>query len=125
MKRDILLMAGLLAFAGLSYLFLAKSGEQAGNRIVITVDGKKYGAYALDLDREIEIKGGIGKNIVVIEQGQAYMKEADCPDQYCVRQGKISGGNESLVCLPHKLVVEVETSGDDGAAAEEIDSIAR
>lgn len=125
MKRDILLMVGLLAFAGLSYLFLVKSREQAGNRIVITVDGKKYGAYALDLDREIEVKGGSGKNIVVIEKGQAYMKEADCPDQYCVRQGKISCGNESLVCLPHKLIVEVETSGDDGAAVEEIDSIAR
>lgn len=125
-KRDIFLIIGLLAVAGLSYLFLVKSREQTGNRIVITVDGEEYGAYPLDQDREIEVKSKSGYNVVVIEDGQVYIKEADCPDKYCVKQGKISGRHESLVCLPHKLIVEVEITVEEGSAAEdEIDSIAR
>ncbi|MBR1866254.1 MAG: NusG domain II-containing protein [Lachnospiraceae bacterium] len=125
-KRDVFLMAGLLTFAGLSYLLLIKGREQTGNRIVITLDGEIYGTYALNQDREIEVKNDNGYNVVVIEDGQVYMKEADCPDQYCVKQGRISGRHESLICLPHKLIVEVEIAEEDGAAAEDaIDSIAR
>ncbi|MBQ2115543.1 MAG: NusG domain II-containing protein, partial [Lachnospiraceae bacterium] len=28
-------------------------------------------------------------------------------DQYCVRHKAITGQNETIVCLPHKLVVEI------------------
>lgn len=123
-KRDVLLIIGLLALAGSSYLLLVKNKGQAGNRVKITVDGTLYGTYALAEDQEIEVRSDSGYNAVVIENGQVYMREADCPDQYCVKQGRISGRHESLVCLPHTLVVEVET--EDGLSVENgIDSIAR
>ena len=35
------------------------------------------------------------------------MEEANCPDGYCEEQGKINGRTQTIVCLPHKLVVEV------------------
>ena len=37
------------------------------------------------------------------------MKEADCPDQICVRHKAISKSGESIVCLPHKVVVEISS----------------
>ena len=41
------------------------------------------------------------------------MKDADCPDRLCVKQGSISKNGESIVCLPHKVIVTV--TGGDGA----------
>ena len=35
------------------------------------------------------------------------MKDAECPDKLCMRQGAISRDGQTIVCLPHKLVVEV------------------
>ena len=45
------------------------------------------------------------------------------PDGYCKRQGTISRVNETIVCLPHKLVAEVESDGsttDDADDAPDV-----
>ena len=64
--------------------------------------------YSLGEDQEISINGGT--NTLVIKNNRAKMKEADCPDQLCVNQKAISKNNESIICLPNKVVVEVESS---------------
>ena len=101
-------------------------GEE-GNQIQITLDGVIYGTYALSKDQTIEVKNGDFYNKVRIEDGKAYMEEANCPDGYCEEQGKISGHTQTIVCLPHKLVVEVLDNGEaDTADSEEApDAIAK
>ena len=37
------------------------------------------------------------------------MKEANCPDKLCIHQGKISKNGETIVCLPHGLIVEIKS----------------
>ena len=46
-------------------------------------------------------------NILVIEDGRAYLSDANCPDKLCVHQGKISRTGEVITCLPNKLTVTV------------------
>ena len=117
-KKDFLLGGGILAVALVLFLVMKVTGSEAGNRIQITVDGEVYGTYSLTEDQVIEVKDGDFYNRIRIEDGKAYMEEANCPDGYCERQGKISGGAQTIVCLPHKLVVEVleadDTSRDSG-----------
>ena len=55
----------------------------------------------------IEVKEEDFYNRIRIQDGAAYMEEANCPDGYCEEQGKINGRTQTIVCLPHKLVVEV------------------
>mgnify|MGYP002574392278 CR=1 FL=1 len=47
----------------------------------------------------------------VIENGSVHMEDADCPDQYCVQHAAIRSSHETIICLPHELVVEI-TGGD-------------
>ena len=77
------------------------------------LDGKIYGTYSLSKDQTIEVKDGDFYNRIRIEDGKAYMEEANCPDGYCEEQGKISGHTQTIVCLPHKLVVEVMENEND------------
>ena len=75
-------------------------------------DGKLYGEYSLSGNQTIVIDGSHGYNRVVIENGAAYVEDADCPDKYCMKYKPISKGNETIVCLPHRLVVEVTGKAD-------------
>lgn len=117
-KKDFLLGGGILAVAIVLFLVMRVTGSESGNRIQVTVDGAVYGIYSLTENQVIEVKEGDFYNRIRIEDGKAYMEEANCSDGYCERQGKISGGAQTIVCLPHKLVVEVleadDTSRDSG-----------
>ena len=117
-KKDFMLGGGILAVALALLLVMKVTGSEAGNRIQVTVDGEVYGTYSLTEDQVIEVKEGDFYNRIRIEDGKAYMEEANCPDGYCERQGRISGGAQTIVCLPHKLIVEVleadDTSRDSG-----------
>ena len=54
-----------------------------------------------------------GSNTIQVEEGRIRVSEADCPDQICVRQGWISDGTVPIVCLPHRLTIQIDTGGDD------------
>ena len=54
---------------------------------------------------------------LVVENGKAYLSDANCPDKLCVHQGKISMTGETITCLPNKLTVTVY------GAAESLDLI--
>ena len=47
-----------------------------------------------------------------IKDGQADITKASCPDKICVDQRPVSRQGESLVCLPNKVVVEIENGGE-------------
>ena len=49
------------------------------------------------------------------------MKEADCPDQICRKHKAIDKSGETIVCLPHKVVIEVEADTRE----QELDGITR
>lgn len=106
-RRDCLFLAVLFAL-GIVLTVGIYCFSENGSAITVTVDGQLYGTYTLSESREIpiELDGGIS-NVIVIEDGAAYMKDADCPDKLCMRQGAISRDGQTIVCLPHKLVVEV------------------
>ena len=81
---------------------------------MVEVDGNNYGTYALSIDRTIEIRTGEdGKelNLLVIKDGKAYVESATCRDGICAAHKPISRKGESIVCLPHKVVITVKRAG--------------
>ena len=59
----------------------------------------------LSEDAEMVFESADGSyNAVTVRDGKIAVTEANCPDQYCVRQGFCNSG-EQIVCLPHKLVI--------------------
>lgn len=106
-KNDVILGGGILVIALVLFLVMHLTRNEAGNQIRIMVDGEVYGTYSLEKNQVIEVKEKDFYNRIRIQDGAAYMEEANCPDGYCEEQGKISGRTQTIVCLPHKLVVEV------------------
>ena len=108
-KRDAVIL--ILVFAVIAAVFLVFwfRPKNNGTSVRITVDGEVYGTYILNEEQLIEVENKNGKitNRLIIEDKTARMQNADCPDQLCVHQKAISKENETIVCLPNKVVVEV------------------
>lgn len=47
------------------------------------------------------------ENQFTIKNGIVTMIEANCHDQTCVRTGGIHSPGQSIVCLPHRLVLTI------------------
>ena len=110
---DVALIAAVLVI-GLSVMLFISLTSEEGDMVVVSVDGKQVGEYPLNLDAVYYLNGGT--NTLVIEDGYAYISEATCPDKFskngCVNTGKISKVGQSIVCLPHKLIVEIKGEGE-------------
>ena len=116
-RNDILLVTALLLLGGALALFLRLT-RQAGGTVSVRIDGKTVMELPLSEDIRIVLGEGEHTNTLVIEGGKAQIVEASCPDKICVGQGTVQYAGESIVCLPHKLVVTVQggtANGLDGS----------
>ena len=110
-RNDIILISSLLLIlfiVGLCFMFIR--GE--GNTVTVTVDGNSFGTYRLDENRTVEIRtgdNGENLNVLVIEDGRAYVKTATCPDGICASHRPIYRNGESIVCLPHRVVITTDS----------------
>ena len=112
-KRDLLLV-GILLLAALLLFALTRGTRESGAEAVVTVDGTEVGRYPLSKAGTFPLTGGT--NILVIENGEAWVTEANCPDKICMGMGKISRNGEFIACLPNRLLIVVE--GGEKAAVD-------
>ena len=117
-RNDLILAAALLLLGGAMALFLWLT-RQAGGTVSVQVDGKVVMELPLGEDRSLVLGEGEHTNTLVIRDGTAQVVEASCPDKICVGQGAIQYTGESIVCLPHKLVITVQ-----GGLSPDIDAAA-
>lgn len=111
------LIAGLLlaAVAG-SVVFILLRGRAPAPVARISRDGvllEEIDLSQVDEPYSLTLEDESGRNVLSVERGRVCVSEADCPDQVCVKQGWISNGAVPIVCLPHKLVVELVGTGED------------
>lgn len=116
-KNDIIIIAGIGILA-LTLIALLTFHQKEGAKVLVSVDGKVIKELDLHKDQEFLIETGEDKNILQIKDGYATMIEANCPDLLCVHQKGISKEGESIICLPHKVIVTI-IGGEDS----NIDSI--
>lgn len=117
-RNDVLLAAALLLLGGALALFLWLT-RQTGGIVSVQMDGQVILELPLDEDTQIILGEGEHTNTLVIRGGKAQVVEASCPDKICVGHGAIQYAGESIVCLPHKLVITVE-----GGPSPDIDAAA-
>ena len=121
MKRnDKILIGGALLLAAFSYLVIFWLSGEKGGQAVVFVDKEQTAAYDLGIDGSYEIQTERGRNLLVNKDGKAKMKEADCPDGLCVKQKAIDKKGETIVCLPHRVVVEIQSDQE-----QELDAVTK
>ena len=122
MKSNKFWIVLLSAILLVSVITAATLRHGTANQAYIYLDGKLIESLNLSEITEpysFAVESETGINVITVENGRICVSEADCPDGSCVRQGWISGGATPIVCLPHKLVIELETT-----SSPDVDAVA-
>ena len=108
-------------FIGLALVsagFLMYRNASAGGVVaVVTRDGQEL--QRIDLDKVTEAytlraeHPDGGYNLILVEHGKISVTEANCPDKVCIDQGTISDSLTPIVCLPNKVMIAIEDTGND------------
>jgi len=105
--NDKILILGVLITA--IVLWAAFSFRGKGKEAVVYRDGEEIHRLELINESHFTLEYSEGQeNVIVIKDGKVSVTSATCPDRICVKQGAISEKGETIVCLPHKLVIEIQ-----------------
>lgn len=114
-RNDIILVAVIAVIAAAGLLFFGMNKE-AGSYVAVNVDGEQTAVYPLSVDTEVTVTTGENNeniNVLVIKDGKAYVGEANCPDGICAETRAAQYVGETIVCLPHKVVIEIVAEGKE------------
>ena len=113
-KKEILILGLFVAVLAAVLIVMNVIGSNGARRLVITVDGAEYQSFVLtdQTNMHFTIETPYGYNEVEIINGVVDVVDADCDNHVCVDTKSASKVFDKIVCLPHKLVIEI--IGDDG-----------
>lgn len=101
----IAVVLAVLVFFG--YRFVNRG---AGRDVVVYVGEEEVVRFPLKEETEYRIEAKEGAyNQLVVRDGFADVTNASCPDLVCVHQETISETGETIVCMPNKVIVTIES----------------
>lgn len=108
-RNEFILVAILAVLIITAFIFMRIQQTKDAFTVEVSIDGKETATYQLNekIDTWIDGYQG-GKNHLIINDSTVKIEEADCPDKLCVKQGVISKSGETVVCLPHRVVVTIK-----------------
>lgn len=117
-KADIILFIVLLilgvAVSIPGFVSASNNNDSDDLMVEIRIGNTPYGTYSINEDQEILVSDNDHINKVIIKDKKVYMEEASCHNQVCVRQGRISRGGQTIICLPNRVVVEIVSDSEGG-----------
>lgn len=106
-KSDTVLIVFLTLF-GIVLTGFIYAPKESGKQLEVRQNGKKIMVLPLsqDIEKTIRAKNG-DTNTFYIKNNTVLMSNANCGDKTCVHTGSISKAGETIVCLPHRLVLSI------------------
>ena len=124
-KWDIIIISVILLVA-IIYLSFVLIFRQDGATVTVTVGEVEIGTYPLNKNATYEIHGMIlhsdgslsvsdgVTNVLVIENGEAFIRSATCNGQQCVKEGRIKYVGQAIICAHHRVKIAVNGDRSDG-----------
>ncbi len=113
LKGDLIIVGIIIVLAVVFFLInLIRDRQSSGEGNVLVVrDGRVVESYPLSEDITVTLwdEERTHYNLLMIKDGSAEISDANCPDKICVRSRAIARDGESIICLPHRLVLSVHS----------------
>ncbi len=112
---DGLVVLAVVLLAAVCVLMAWKQDDEAGRlTAVVSIDGVEVERVALDGAVGERVYSGNGYTLTA-EFGPdgVVVREADCPTQDCVHTGLITRSRQSIVCLPARIIIQLEGGAVD------------
>ena len=111
-KSDIKLVC-ILLFVSVIGIVGFKFFSKKGNSAYVYHDGNLVLTIDLSVDNNYVVEGDNGDVLIVVRDGMIKVEDETSPLHLCSLQGFVSDSNESIVCLPNKVVINIGNSDLD------------
>ena len=120
-KMDIVIIICLIGISFLPHLIFAININKNYDSIhaIVKIDGKVYKEISLSSLKEDDtftVETSKGNNTISVKDKSISITHADCHDSLCVKQGSKSKVGDTIVCLPHKLIIEIKGKEEDSSS---------
>ncbi len=105
-KSDVKLVI-ILLFVSIVGIICFKLFSRRGNNAYVYHDGNLVLTIDLSIDNDYVVKGDLGDVFIVVRDGRIKVDNETSPLHLCSIQGFVSDSNQSIVCLPNKVVINI------------------
>lgn len=105
-KNDKILIVIIFCLASFMLLFLFLFQEQ-GEQALVYHNSVLLKTINLNKDAIYQVEGDLGVVELEVKNNQIRVKQENSPYHLCSKQGFISGSNETIICMPNKIAIEI------------------
>ena len=109
-KKDIILIISLL-FISIITILIFNINKKDGNKAYVYHDNELIKEIDLNINKKYIFDGDKGKVYVTVKDKKIKVDKETSEYHLCSKMGYISKENETIICLPNKIVIEI--SGKD------------
>ncbi|MFA9398171.1 MAG: NusG domain II-containing protein [Clostridiaceae bacterium] len=122
-KFDIFIIIIILLGISITLYLNLNTKDIESKTLVIYLNNEIYKEVPLtsETSMEIPINSSYGYNLIKIENGVVSMEDSDCNNKICINSSEIENVSETIVCLPHKLVLKIQGLDE----SSDVDSVAK
>lgn len=110
-QSEILLIAAVLLFS-IAAILWTRSGDSKSDRhgsmVAVHHQGKLMQRVGLEKDTIVVLPHGEMK--IELKDSRVRVAWSNCPNQLCVNTGWIRTAGETIVCVPNKVLIEIEVT---------------
>ena len=106
-KNDIKLLVFVSIFC-LILIFTFNIFSKKGTKALVYYDGNLIKTIDLSINGEYVVNGYNGEVVIKVLNNKISVLQEDSPLHLCSKQGYINLSHESIVCLPNKIVINID-----------------
>jgi hypothetical protein len=111
-KSDVKLV-GILLIVSILGVFCFRIFSKKGENAYVFHDGNLVLTIDLGINGDYVVDGDLGDVSIAVRDGKIKVEDETSPLHLCSLQGFIDSSNESIVCLPNKVVINIGGSDLD------------
>ena len=110
LKLGDFLIIVILLIISFTPFYMLHNQEKADDQIIgiVKINNREVKRLPLDKDQKWRYQKNGKINIVQIKSHKIRVIDANCKDQVCVKEGWKSKSGDTIVCLPHKFLIELK-----------------
>lgn len=110
LKPGDFLIVVILLIISFTPFFMVHNSKKEGNQVIaiVKVNNRQVKKLSLDHDQKWQYQRDGKINILKVKNHKIRAIDANCKDQVCVKEGWKSKSGDTIVCLPHKFLVELK-----------------
>ena len=106
-KHDLVLILIIIVIS-IVFIVINNLNSKKGNIAKVYYNSKLIKTIDLSIDKEYTVKGYNGNVKIKVKNNKIKVLEEKSPKHLCSKQGYISKSYESIICLPNKIVIEID-----------------